>query len=259
MPSTPWDKLIGSPAHKKFAPEIDAAAKTVSKSTGVPEELLRSAVTALAAKESEFNPSAVGKIPLKDGTRAKGIMQYIPTTAKAVGIDPMNAGQSILAATRDAAAAFKRGGVAEIAASHVAGGGGGNRGPNTRAYVRDFLDGISKMGTPAHQYAPSRLGLQAGGDSSTASLEPPGDPNPFAAGVAAAAPAAPPSADMGELPMPGDTAPAAAPMAMLDKYASSDTPIAPKLVGLDTNPFGGHDVRRDPTTLRWFESMIEDA
>lgn len=54
------------------------------------------ALIALAHQESRFNTSATG-VQTKYG-KAQGIMQYIPPTAKSLGIDPMDAGQSIDAA-----------------------------------------------------------------------------------------------------------------------------------------------------------------
>lgn len=54
------------------------------------------ALIALAHQESRFNTSATG-VQTKYG-KAQGIMQYIPPTANSLGIDPLNAAQSIDAA-----------------------------------------------------------------------------------------------------------------------------------------------------------------
>lgn len=242
--ATNWATLLTSPGHKKVAKDIEAAAKKVAADTGVPEDLLRASVTALAAKESGFDPK------VKNEIGAAGLMQYIPATAKARGIDPLDAKQSILAAAKDAADAYKRGGVAEIAASHFAGAGGTGRGPKTREYVRDFLEGLTHLNAPAHRYAAARPKTPAAAPvadnpsaptgSSTAAFDAPSDDdNPFAAYEAVAAP---------------QRAAEFLPPEYQDK-----APAAPRLLSLDTNPFGGYDVKRDPRMVDYMQSMIESA
>ena len=255
----------------KHEKELRAAADTVARTTGVPADLLHSTLMVLAQKESGFNPKAEGA-KLDDGTRAQGMFQYRPTTAKQLGIDPFNVTQAATAAAHDAAKAYKRGGVAEIAASHFAGAGGAGRGPKTREYVRDFLGKLSEMGTPAHRFAPDRT--QPRGRMNAAAT-PTADPtNPFSTAaapepMAAAEPevnpfaAATPEAQGLPDGMQGDMFAQADPAAPdgtdpMEQY-STHAPAAPKLARLDTNPFGGYDAKRDPTTLKWFESMIENA
>lgn len=253
----------------KHTAEIKAAAKTVSLATGVPESLLYAAVTVLAEKESGFNPKAVGKTPLADGTRAQGMFQYIPTSAKQRGIDPFNVTQAATAAATDAATAFKRGGVAEIAASHFAGSGGSGRGPKTREYVRDFLGKMTDMGASAYKFAPDRTPRRGRQNAATpaddnpfsgaaapdaAMAEAPED-NPFAVAEAAPEPVLPEGMQEAMTAAAAPTPAEADPMSQYEAKA----PAAPRLAQLDTNPFGGHDVKRDPTTLKWFESMIENA
>ena len=252
----------------KYDAVFRTTAKAVSTTTGVPESVLHAALTVLAKKESTFKPDAIGKVKLDDGTHAEGMFQYRPTTSKMLGINPFDVAQSAMAAANDAAKAFKRGGVAEIAASHFAGAGGSGRGPNTRAYVRDFLDGMSAVGAPAHRFAPDRTPPRG---RQNAEAPAPAEGNPFAA--MAAAPEAMPveaPAPVAEAPAenPFADATAAAPApAMPDGMQEPDpmaqyeakAPAAPRLAQLNTNPFGGHDVKRDPTTLAWFESMIENA
>ena len=240
------------------------AAKVVSATTGVPESVLHASLTVLAKKESGFNAKAVGAEKLDDGTRAQGMFQYRTTTSKMLGINPFDVAQSALAAANDAAKAFKRGGVAEIAASHFAGAGGTGRGVKTRAYVRDFLDGMSAVGAPAYKFAPDRA--PRGRQTATAPASAPAEENPFAAGAPEAAVAEAPEAAPEGNPFAA-TAEAAPEAAMPDGMQEPDTmaqyeakaPAAPRLTQLETNPFGGHDVKRDPTTLKWFESMIENA
>lgn len=247
-------------ATNKYEAQLKAAARSVATTTGVPEQLLNTALMALAEKESSFNPKALGT-PLKDGVRAQGMFQYLPSSAKDRGIDPFDVMQSATAAAKDAAAAYKRGGVAEIAASHFAGAGGASRGPKTREYVRDFLTKMSAMGAPAHRFAPER----------TPRTKVAAGANPFAAGAPTAAPDADPTAAaaLPDLPeadpsqnpfaaVAGMAPPAATQADPMAQYATP-VPVAPRIARLDTNPFGGYDVKRDPTTLKWFESMIENA
>ena len=241
----------------KYEADIRKAAQKVAAATGVPEQLLHASLMTLAQKESSFNPKAQGE-KLKDGTRAQGMFQYIPAAAKERGIDPFDVAQAAYAAAQDAAKAYQRGGVAEIAASHFAGAGGAGRGPKTREYVRDFLGKMAEMGAPAHRFAAPRAPRKQAAEQ-----------NPFAAGAPSPAFEAEPMAEaaLPDLPTvdPGqnpfasaEVAPAATQPDPMAQYAGQ-APVAPRLARLDTNPFGGHDVKRDPTTLKWFESMIENA
>lgn len=256
----------------KYDAVFRTTAKAVSATTGVPEAMLHAALTVLAKKESTFDPNAIGKVKLDDGTHAEGMFQYRPTTSKMLGINPFDVAQSSLAAANDAAKAFKRGGIAEVAASHFAGAGGSGRGPNTRAYVRDFLEGMSAVGAPAYKFAPDRTAPRG---RQNAAAPAPAETNPFAA-MAEAAPEAAPAPDAAPEPAiaethsegnPFATAAAAPPETGMpdgmqeDPTAKYDakSPAAPRLAQLSTNPFGGHDAKRDPTTLKWFESMIENA
>jgi hypothetical protein len=259
-----WDKVLNSPGRKKYAAPIAAAAARVSKETGVPAELLTAAVTVLAGQESTFNAKARGEL-LDDKTRAQGLLQYRPTTAKARGIDPMDPLASIMAAATDAAKAYKRGGVAEIAASHFAGEGGAGRGPKTREYVRNFLDGMTKVGAPAYRYA-SRAAPAPRQDASPAIVEAPVLPElaPAPAATPAATPAqdtgnpfaAYAAADTGE-PNTVDWSPSAGDGALT--AADMQAPRAPTLRRLDTNPFASYGKQRDPDTVRQFEELIGQA
>lgn len=270
---------MASTDRAQYEKQIRAVADTVARTTGVPADLLHSAVMVLAQKESGFNPKAEGS-KLADGTRAQGMLQYTPAAAKDRGIDPFNVVQAATAAAHDAAKAYKRGGVAEIAASHFAGAGGSGRGPKTREYVRDFLGKMAEMGSPAHRFTPDRTQprgrMNASADPSTApsAIQSAADPtNPFSA--MAAAPATPVEPEANPFAAAAPDAQAlpdgmqeqmsaqneqAAPTGAdpMEQYAAPAL-TAPKLARLDTNPFGGYDAKRDPTTLKWFESMIENA
>lgn len=254
---------------------LRAAAKVAANAHGVPEDMLHAALKVLAKKESGFQPDITSKTKLDDGTFAQGMFQYRPTTSKMLGIDPFNVTQSATAAANDAAKAFKRGGIAEVAASHFAGAGGSGRGPNTRAYVRDFLAGMGAVGAPAHLFAPTRAAAaprQAAPNlAQTAPNPAQAEANPFAA-MATADPVETAASHMPEEAPPegnpfavsAEAAPEAAmPDGMQEPNAlaqyETKAPAAPRLAQLETNPFGGHDAKRDPTTLKWFESMIENA
>lgn len=103
-----------------------------SKKHGVP----LSALLAMAHQESTYNPSAVG--PQTKWGHASGIMQYLDSTAKGMGIDPLDAGQSIDAAAKQMAGRLSKGLDWAIAAHH----GGDNprlHGKKTAAYTASIL------------------------------------------------------------------------------------------------------------------------
>lgn len=75
--------------------EYDALFQAAGEKYGVEPGILR----AIASVESNFNPQAVG--PKTRSGRAQGMMQFIPATAKAYGLeDPFNPEQSVDAAAR---------------------------------------------------------------------------------------------------------------------------------------------------------------
>lgn len=75
--------------------EYDALFQAAGEKYGVEPSILR----AIASVESNFNPQAVG--PKTRSGRAQGMMQFVPATAKAYGLeDPFNPEQSVDAAAR---------------------------------------------------------------------------------------------------------------------------------------------------------------
>ena len=75
--------------------EYDALFQTAGEKYGVEPSILR----AIASVESNFNPQAVG--PKTRSGRAQGMMQFVPATARAYGLeDPFNPEQSVDAAAR---------------------------------------------------------------------------------------------------------------------------------------------------------------
>lgn len=75
--------------------EYDALFQAAGEKYGVEPSILR----AIASVESNFNPQAVG--PKTRSGRAQGMMQFVPATARAYGLeDPFNPEQSVDAAAR---------------------------------------------------------------------------------------------------------------------------------------------------------------
>lgn len=119
------------PGNVPFQPYFSAA----STKYGVPVNVLM----ALAQQESSFNPTALGQ-PTKYG-RAKGLMQYIPSTAQAMGINPYDPVQSIDAAAKQLKTRLDQGyTMQEAISAHFGGDDRRQWGPKTRAYGTEVLD-----------------------------------------------------------------------------------------------------------------------
>lgn len=103
-----------------------------SKKHGVPLSVL----LAMGHQESTYNPAAIG--PKTKWGHAAGIMQYLDTTAKGMGIDPMDAGQSIDAAAKQMAERLGKGMDWAVAAHH-AGDNPKLHGKKTAAYTASIL------------------------------------------------------------------------------------------------------------------------
>jgi hypothetical protein len=95
---------------------------------GVDPNILKS----LASVESGFNPTALNK-----ETGASGLMQFIPATARAYGIDPTDPAQAIDAGAKMFRQNLDRfnGNVEHAVASHFAGPDQKQWGPKTDAYI----------------------------------------------------------------------------------------------------------------------------
>jgi hypothetical protein len=89
---------------------------------------------ALTQQESNFNPNALNK-----ETGASGLMQFIPATAKAYGIDPTDPAQSINAGAKMFAENLGKfgGNVDQAVAAHFAGPNQNQWGPKTKQYISD--------------------------------------------------------------------------------------------------------------------------
>ena len=106
---------------------------------------------ALAQQESDFNPKAVNP-----DTGATGIMQYIPASAKAAGLDPNDPVASINQAAKDFAGNMQRfnGNVEQAVAAHFAGPNQAQWGPKTSQYVSDVANKYAAL-KQSGGYAPA--------------------------------------------------------------------------------------------------------
>ena len=113
---------------------------TAAQRYGVPVNVLM----ALGEQESRFNPTALG-VPTKYG-RAKGLMQYIDSTAAGMGINPYDPVQSIDAAARQLRDRLAKGySMQEAVSAHFAGDDRKQWGPKTAAYGQEVLARAEKF------------------------------------------------------------------------------------------------------------------
>lgn len=125
-----------TPGKMPFQADFDASARKY----GVPVN----AIMALAEQESSFNPTALGQ-PTKYG-RAKGLMQYIDSTASAMGINPYDPAQSIDAAARQLKQRLDKGySMQEAIQAHFGGDNRDQWGPKTRQYGVDVMNRMQKF------------------------------------------------------------------------------------------------------------------
>lgn len=111
-----------------------------SQRYGVPVNV----IMGLAEQESSFNPRALG-VPTAYG-RAKGIMQYIDSTASRMGINPYDPVQSIDAAAKQLRERLDKGYTMEEAVkAHFAGDDRKLWGPKTAAYGQEVLARAEKF------------------------------------------------------------------------------------------------------------------
>lgn len=113
---------------------------SASQKYGVPFNVLMG----LAEQESSFNPTAIG-VPTKYG-RAKGLMQYIDSTASRMGINPYDPVQSIDAAARQLRERLDKGySMQEAVQAHFGGDDRRQWGPKTAQYGKDVLGRAEKF------------------------------------------------------------------------------------------------------------------
>ncbi|WP_334109215.1 lytic transglycosylase domain-containing protein [Methylobacillus sp.] len=129
-PATGGDRFMPAP---ELLPEFEIAAEKHN----VPV----AALIAMAHQESRFNPNAYN-----EETQATGMFQYIPATAKALGIDPRDPLQSLDAAAMQLRQRLDKGDTIEEAIRHHHGGPNRKRwGKNNDAYARDVLGKMSAI------------------------------------------------------------------------------------------------------------------
>lgn len=95
-PSNGTAATVGSTGNSPLAP-YQAAIMVASKDTGVEPELIEAVIMA----ESQGDPTALSPVG------AMGLMQLMPDTAKAEGVDPWDPAQNILGGTRHLAGLLK--------------------------------------------------------------------------------------------------------------------------------------------------------
>lgn len=144
------------------SPELMAEFEKAASKHGVPVE----ALVALAHQESRFNPNAIGP-QTKWGT-AKGMMQYLDSTASGLGINALDPSQAIDAAAMQLRQRLDAGDTMEEAFKHHHGGPNkGIWGAKTAAYGSEVLGKMSAITaqrmTQGGISAPSAGGSAAGG------------------------------------------------------------------------------------------------
>src|SRR5690606_31010241 len=90
----------------------------------------------MAQQESSYNPEAVG--PATKYGHARGLMQYLDSTARSMGIDPLDPRQSLDAAAKQFSERMGKGLEWAIGAHH-AGDNPRQHGPKTREYVASVM------------------------------------------------------------------------------------------------------------------------
>jgi len=191
---------VGSPAEASGAnysgqsglmppAELMPVFESASKKHGVPVESL----IALAHQESRFNPNAVGP-ETKWGT-AKGMMQYLDSTSKSLGINPYDPAQAIDAAAMQLRQRLDAGDTMEDAFKHHHAGPNRNIwGSKTEAYGSDVLGKMSAITaqrmtqggvSPSSNSSSSGGGVQVSVGSVTVQTSATSLPEATAAGVAA--------------------------------------------------------------------------
>lgn len=108
---------------------------------GVPVNVLMG----LAQQESRFNPTALGT-PTQWG-RAKGMMQYLDSTAAGMGINPYDPAQSIDAAAKQIKQRLDKGySMIDAVREHFAGPDKKKWGPKTAAYGNEVMQRAARFG-----------------------------------------------------------------------------------------------------------------
>lgn len=137
----PARSSTGSPG--RVAPPSDAMMKLFVDAS-VRHQVPLNIVMALAEQESSYNPMAVGT--RTEWGRAKGLMQYLDSTAAGMGINPFDPAQAIDAAARQLRQRLDKGySMRDAVMEHHAGPDRKLWGPVTRRYGVEVLDRAARL------------------------------------------------------------------------------------------------------------------
>lgn len=152
-----------APEPVTFAPAQKTTAKPADTGDAMPPAELRpvfeasakafdvpvNVLMALGHQESRYNPLAIGQ--KTEYGRAKGIMQYLDSTAKGLGINPFDPNEAIPAAAKQIRERLDAGAsMMDAIKEHFAGPDRKQWGAKTDAYGREVMD---KVGLIGQQYA----------------------------------------------------------------------------------------------------------
>lgn len=131
-----------------MAANFDQVFQLAAAQQGLDPNILK----AIAQQESSMNPQAVNP-----ESGAAGVMGFMPATAKAYGIDPMDPSQAIPAAAQMFKESLTRSGgdVGRAVADHFAGPDPKLHGPKTAAYVQQVAAKFNALGAPQAAAGPS--------------------------------------------------------------------------------------------------------
>lgn len=124
----------------KLPPAMKPVFEAAAVRHGVPVNVLM----ALAEQESRYNPAAVG-VPTQWG-RAKGVMQYLDSTAQGLGINPYDTNAAIDAAAKQLRERLNKGySMADAVREHFAGPDRSKWGAKTAAYGVEVLGRAARL------------------------------------------------------------------------------------------------------------------
>lgn len=126
------------------AVKLPPAMKPVFEAAAVRHKVPVNVLMALAEQESRYNPAAVG-VPTQWG-RAKGVMQYLDSTARGLGINPYDSDAAIDAAAKQLRERLNKGySMADAVREHFAGPDRSKWGAKTAAYGVEVLGRAARL------------------------------------------------------------------------------------------------------------------
>ena len=153
LPKTEPDSR--NPASDNYMPpaEVKPIFESAAREFNVPVNVLM----ALGHQESRYNSNAIGQ-PTQWG-RAKGMMQYIDSTAKGMGINPFDPNEAIPAAAKQIRERLDKGYSMEDAVKeHFAGPDRKLWGEKTNAYGREVMEKVGRIGAQFGGSSPADQG-----------------------------------------------------------------------------------------------------